>query len=59
MEIGVFNGGSLKIWKNYFGPDSRIIGIDINPECKRFTDEGIEIFKKQLKYILPLINTNN
>jgi L-ribulose-5-phosphate 3-epimerase UlaE len=22
-------------------------------------DEGIEIFKKQLKYILPLINTNN
>jgi len=44
VEIGVFNGGSLKIWKNYFGPDSRIIGIDINPECKKFTDEGIEIF---------------
>jgi len=44
VEIGVFNGGSLKIWKNYFGPESRIIGIDINPECKKFANKGIEIF---------------
>ena len=44
VEIGVFNGGSLKIWKNYFGPNSRIIGIDINPECKKFANDGIEIY---------------
>ena len=43
VEIGVFNGGSLKIWKNYFGSSSRIIGIDINPECKKFANDGIEI----------------
>ena len=43
VEIGVFNGGSLKIWKDYFGPKSRIIGIDINPECKKFAKDGIEI----------------
>ena len=43
VEIGVFNGGSLKIWKDYFGPKSRIIGIDINPECKKFANDGIEI----------------
>ena len=43
VEIGVYNGGSLKIWKNYFGPKSRIIGIDINPDCKKFEDDGIEI----------------
>ena len=39
VEIGVYNGGSLKIWKNYFGPKSRIIGIDINPDCKKFEDD--------------------
>ena len=46
VEIGVFNGGSLKIWKDYFGPKSRIIGIDINNECKKFEDKenNIEIF---------------
>ena len=43
VEIGVYNGGSLKIWKNYFGPKSRIIGIDINPDCKKFEDDRIYI----------------
>jgi len=44
VEIGVFNGGSLEIWKKYFGPNARIIGIDINPECKKFEKDNIEIF---------------
>ncbi len=44
VEIGVFNGGSLEIWKNYFGPNSKIIGIDINPECKKFEKDNIKIF---------------
>lgn len=43
VEIGVMGGGSLAMWKDYFGPDSRIIGIDINPECKAHEDDGIEI----------------
>lgn len=44
IEIGVFGGGSLAMWKEYFGPGSRIIGIDINPECKAHEGEGIEVF---------------
>lgn len=44
IEIGVMGGGSLAMWKEYLGPDSRIIGIDINPKCKVHEDEGIEIF---------------
>ena len=44
VEIGVLNGGSLEIWKKYFSKRSRIIGIDINPDCKKFESEGIEIF---------------
>lgn len=44
IEIGVMGGGSLAMWKEYLGPDSHIIGIDINPECKVHEDDGIEIF---------------
>ena len=36
VEIGVFSGGSLFMWKNYFGPKARIIGIDLNPKAKDF-----------------------
>ena len=43
VEVGIFNGGSLKIWKEYFGPDAKVIGIDINPECKKFEEDGIEV----------------
>ena len=44
LEIGVHGGGSLEMWKNYFGRGAKIIGIDINPECKQHEAEGIEIF---------------
>ena len=44
VEVGVLNGGSLEMWRKYFGLDCRIIGIDFNPECKKFEKEGIEIF---------------
>jgi hypothetical protein len=38
LEIGVLNGGSLQMWKKYFHPDSLIVGIDINPDCKQHED---------------------
>ena len=44
LEIGVGEGGSLEMWQAYFGPDSRIVGIDSNPECKAHESEGIEVF---------------
>lgn len=44
MEIGVNKGGSLKLWKNYFGRKAKIIGIDIMPECKLYEEEQIEIY---------------
>jgi hypothetical protein len=36
LEIGVSKGGSLKIWRQYFGSQATIFGVDINPDCKRF-----------------------
>ncbi|MEJ5899213.1 class I SAM-dependent methyltransferase [Ochrobactrum teleogrylli] len=44
VEIGVFGGGSLAMWKEYFGPGAKIVGIDINPSCKMHEEVGIEIF---------------
>jgi len=43
LEIGVLNGGSLEMWRKYFHPDSVIVGIDINPECKLHEQEGMSI----------------
>jgi 23S rRNA U2552 (ribose-2'-O)-methylase RlmE/FtsJ len=43
VEIGVAGGGSLYMWRDYLGPDSRVYGIDIDPDCKRFEAPGIEI----------------
>lgn len=44
VEIGVLSGGSLFMWKNYFGKDARIIGVELNPEAKKFEKYGFEIF---------------
>lgn len=44
IEIGILNGGSLFMWRDYLGPDARIIGIDLNPDAKRWEKDGFEIF---------------
>ena len=44
VEIGVLGGGSLLMWREYFGKQARIIGIDLNPEAKKLEKEGFEIF---------------
>ena len=44
VEFGVSQGGSLGMWKQYFGPGVKLFGVDINPECKRFETEDIKIF---------------
>lgn len=44
LEIGVFGGGSLAMWRDYLGPQSQVIGLDINPECLQHKAEGIDIF---------------
>lgn len=36
LEIGVSQGGSLRLWRQYFGPRAAIHGIDIDPRCARF-----------------------
>jgi hypothetical protein len=44
LEIGVFGGGSLEMWKEYLGAGAQILGLDINPECKKHEQASIEVF---------------
>ncbi len=44
VEVGVLLGGSLHMWKKYFGKGCRVIGIDSNPEAIKNRKDGIEIF---------------
>lgn len=42
-EIGVCEGGSLSLWKQFLGPHAKIVGIDIDPSCIGFGDEQVVI----------------
>jgi hypothetical protein len=41
---GVYSGGSLRMWKQYFGDRCRIVGIDIEPACRVYADDRVDIF---------------
>lgn len=43
VEVGVYKGGSLQLWRRYFGEGTRVIGCDIDPACKEFEEDGIEV----------------
>jgi hypothetical protein len=43
LEIGVYSGGSLEMWSDYFGPQSHIYGVDIQPKCKAYEARSISI----------------
>jgi hypothetical protein len=44
LEFGVSHGGSLQMWRNYFGWRAKIYGVDIDPRCKDLESRGTRIF---------------
>ena len=44
MEVGVKNGGSLKLWRDYF-PHGAIVGIDRKLPQRLETGERIQVFQ--------------
>jgi len=44
VEVGIFSGGSLGMWRDYFGPRAHIYGIDIEPACRVYESDGTRIF---------------
>lgn len=43
LEIGVYHGGSLDMWREYFGAKCKIIGVDVNPSCQTLATDHIDI----------------
>lgn len=44
LEIGISHGGSLQLWRKYFGDNVQIFAVDINHECEKLKQENTEIF---------------
>lgn len=42
LELGIKDGGSLKLWRSYF-PKSQVIGIDIDPTRRIHAGDRIEV----------------
>mgnify|MGYP001338635071 CR=1 FL=1 len=43
VEVGIGNGGSLFMWRNYFGKKAKIIGVELNPEAKKLEKNGFKV----------------
>jgi hypothetical protein len=44
LEIGIYSGGSLGMWRHYFGPQCQVYGVDIEPACKCYETDGVQVF---------------
>jgi hypothetical protein len=62
LEIGVYSGGSLEMWRDYFGPEAELFGVDIVPECKKYAaprtniligDQADRSFWKEVRGKIP------
>jgi hypothetical protein len=65
LEIGVYSGGSLEMWRHYFGPQCRIYGVDVEEACKVYAndhtkivvgDQGDRSFWKAFKQRVPYVD---
>jgi len=44
LEIGIYSGGSLDMWRNYFGAGCEVYGVDVQEACKAYEGDGKRIF---------------
>ena len=65
VEVGVYSGGSLEMWKSYFGEHATIHGIDIQEAVRAYEADCIHIhvgdqadrtFWEQFREDVPLID---
>jgi len=44
LEIGIYSGGSLEMWRSYFGEKCHIYGVDIQEACKAYENDHVSVF---------------
>lgn len=58
VEIGVGEGGSLQLWKKFFGSQVTVVGIDYRPECSAFEEDQIHVrigLQQDVKFIVDVV----
>jgi SAM-dependent methyltransferase len=65
MEVGIYSGGSLTMWKDYFGAGCHVYGVDIEPACKAYEgdrtkvfigDQADRVFWREVKKAVPRVD---
>ena len=65
VEVGVYSGGSLEMWRSYFGERATIHGVDIQEACRVYEGDGVHIhigdqadpaFWRRFKQDVPVID---
>ena len=44
LEVGIYAGGSLSMWREYFGESCHVYGVDIKAACMAYEDEKTKVF---------------
>lgn len=44
LEVGIYGGGSLSMWREYFGERCHIYGVDIEAACMAHSGEKTKVF---------------
>jgi hypothetical protein len=44
LEIGIYSGGSLEMWRDYFGAQCHVYGVDVEEACLGYASESIHVF---------------
>jgi hypothetical protein len=44
VEVGIYSGGNLSMWRQYLGPEAMIVGIDIEEACRQYEVPGTRVF---------------
>jgi hypothetical protein len=65
VEVGVYSGGSMPMWRHYFGEECQIHGVDIYEECRVYQDSHTTIhigdqadraFWKRFRESVPVVD---
>ncbi len=43
LEVGIFSGGSLGMWRSYFGEGAHIHGVDIESACRAYSNPHVTV----------------
>jgi hypothetical protein len=44
LEVGIYSGGSLGMWLEYFGKNCHIYGMDIEKACMAYKSDRVDVF---------------